>query len=238
MIKPSFQRLWISGFSIFVGMQSLGLATPAMASAPTVRSISLEDRQVFNSLNERFRKEAMQSKVSKTLKLSLLGQERKSAGQFLLQQGRMRLELSGDENSLLVINSKKLYAVTLPAAGLKDAKTQVIEASLQNKNIKTSGLFLLLAKGGFDTVFNVTGVLEKGEKEQTYFLTPKKSNSGLKRAQLQVTSDGKYIKNLRYWDELDNETSYEFSDHKKQTQIAWKLFEYTPPADAEVLSEK
>ena len=46
----------------------------------------------------------------------------------------------------------------------------------------------------------------------------------------------KKIVELRYWDQVDNETTYELNDTKFNQKIAGEKFSYTPPKNAEVIT--
>ena len=69
-----------------------------------------------------------------------------------------------------------------------------------------------------------------------YFLQPEKQSVELKRAQITVSEKKKLITELRYWDDLDNETFYKFEKTKFNQSLDKKLFKYTPPKDADVMA--
>jgi outer membrane lipoprotein-sorting protein len=170
--------------------------------------------------------------------LDLLGKEKKSKGQFLMQKGRLRMELKGDENTILVINSKKLYAVDMPPADKKDMKPNVIEANVNNSQVKKQGLMVLMAKGGFDSMFLVSGVVDSGPDQLTYYLSPKPETKGLRNAEVKIEKKEKpRLLALTYWDELNNKTAYLFTGHKKVDSLPAKTFDYTPPAGAHIERE-
>lgn len=195
------------------------------------------DEAKLKSLTSRYRTaKSVTMKVAKTLKLGLLGEERKSAGTMTLSNGQLRLELEGAEKTLLVVNKKNLWAVTFPPPEFKDAVVQVIKADTASTKAKSQALTGLLGAGDLSKSFKATAVQTTEKGEANYFLSPVKDTADFKRAQLLVAKDGKSIVELKYWDERDNETSFEFTDAKFGKKADPKLFDYTPPANADVMA--
>lgn len=213
------------------------MCVPTLAIEP--RSVTKEDRKLFDALSAEFQKGVMQADVEKKMTLELLEKTKVSKGQFQLQKGKLRMELAGDENTLLVINSKKLYAVALPPPDKKDMKTNVIEANVGSTQVKNQGLMVLMAKGGFDSMFLVSGVIDSGPNQLTYYLSPKPDTKGLRNAEVKLEKKEKpRLLELTYWDESNNKTSYLFSGHKAVSSLPAKNFEYIIPADANVERER
>lgn len=207
------------------------------AAAP--RSVSEGDLKTLKALDQKYQKaQSITMDVDKTLKLGLLGSERKSKGKLHLSRGRVRMELEGDEKTLLVVNKKNLWAVTFPPAEFKDAAVQVIKGDLGNKKAKskTDTAVGLLTQGGILKSFKPTGAQANTDGSTIYFLQPLQSQSDFKRAQIAVSKDGSMILGLRYWDDRDNETSFEFSDVKFGKKADDQLFTYTPPKNADVMA--
>lgn len=226
-------------------------AAPSAAPAPTVpasraasaqaadamRTPNKKDLSQLKTLNEKYRKaKSITMDVTKEVKLGLVGSERKSKGQLELSKGEIRMELDGSEHTLLVVNKKDVFAVTYPDKALKGAATQVIKGTVASSKAKkksqSSALTNLLGPGGFLKSFKPTGVQQAGA-ETTYFLSPI-GESDMTRAQLK-TADNQ-IKELHYWDARDNETIYQFSNISFDKPIPAKTFDYTPPADADVMN--
>jgi outer membrane lipoprotein-sorting protein len=95
----------------------------------------------------------------------------------------------------------------------------------------------LLAQGGFLKYFSVVGVMAAPGDDQLktiYFLQPQRELVEFTRAQARLTIDGKNIFELRYWDEIGNETSLLFSNTRLNPPLAESMFEYVPPKDADV----
>lgn len=211
---------------------------PAKAAAAEgdLRPSTDEDAKNLKSLDKRYQNApSVTMKVDKTLKLGLLNDVRKSKGNLTLSSGRVRMELEGDEKSLLVINKKNFWAVTFPPADFKDAPVQVITGQTGTKKARSQSLLGVLSQGGFLEFFSLTGVKKLAAGEIQYFLQPKSQTSEFKRAQLTVSSDGKEIRELRYWDERDNETQLSFNAVTFGKKVSDKAFTYSPPAKAEIM---
>lgn len=207
------------------------------AAPPAMRTAEKADEAKLKTLTTRYRTaKSVTMKVAKTLKLGLLGEERKSSGQMTIAHGQLRLELEGAEKTLLVVNKKNLWAVTFPPAEFKDAVVQVIKADTASTKAKSQALTGLLGASEFSKSFKATAVQTTDKGEVNYFLQPVKEQADFKRAQVRVSKDGKTIVELKYWDERDNETSFEFSDAIFGKKADPKLFHYDPPANADVMT--
>lgn len=202
-----------------------------------MRTANKVDEKKLKTLTTRYRTaKSVTMKVEKSLKLGLLGEDRKSSGKMTIANGQLRLELEGAEKTLLVVNKKNLWAVTFPPPEFKDAVVQVIKADTMSSKAKSQALTGLLGAGEFSKSFKATAVQTTEAGEVNYFLSPVKDQADFKRAQLRVSKDGKQIVELKYWDERDNETSFQFSDSTFGKKADPKLFEYTPPANADVMT--
>lgn len=238
--RRSWHRLvsgWCVGFSVAIAMVCLAQAR-AETTPTSLSPVAARDRKELAALDERYKKApAISADVKKVLKLGLLGQERKSDGKIWISKGRMRLELDGSAKSLLVVNKKNFWAVSFPSAEFKGAALQVIKGETSTKKGRSQNFVSLLTEGGISKYFVATGVEGRPSGEKTYFLQPRKDQIDLKRAQLTLSSNGKFISEIRFWDEKDNETNFAFSNVVFGTKShADNLFTYTPPADADVMS--
>ncbi len=203
-------------------------AVPTSALAPA-------DLKLLSKLDETYRSQSMSMKVARTTKVPDLGIERTTSGTLLVSKGRLRMELDGDQKSLLVINKKNLWAVTYPDADF-GGRVQVIRADVNSKTGRSQSLLVLLSQGGFQKFFIASGAEKQKDGEVLFFLSPKEDQVDFKRAQIKVSADGTKLTFLKYWDAKGNEVEMAFSDFKKESSIDSKKFEYTPPADADIIS--
>jgi outer membrane lipoprotein-sorting protein len=209
------------------------------ADSSAMRSVNKKDLASLKALNEKYRKaKSITMDVTKDVKLGLIGSARKSSGKIQLSKGQLRMELEGSEHTLLVINTKNVFAVTYPDKALKGAALQIIKADVTSKKAKkqaqSSALANLLGPGGFLKSFSPIEVQTTPEGA-TFFLAPI-GESDMTRAQLKVSKDQKEIRELHYWDARDNETIFTFSNIVFGTKLDSKIFNYTPPADADVMN--
>jgi outer membrane lipoprotein-sorting protein len=209
------------------------------ASESALRSVNKKDLSALKSLNDRYRKaKSITMDISKDVKLGLIGTQRKSSGKLQISKGQLRMELEGSEHTLLVINKKNIFAVTYPDKALKGAALQIIKGEVSSKKAKkqsqSSALANLLGPGGFLKSFSATGV-QPGNDGLMYFLAPI-GESDMTRAQLKVSKDQKEIRELNFWDARDNETTYSFKNINFGTKLDPQIFNYTPPADADVMN--
>lgn len=229
-------------FALFVGL-STGFAEKKSEKAvdkpaekTIVNSISKKDMKLLKEVDEKYQKNhGIYLKLKKTIKLGMLGSTKESDGEVWLNQGQMRLEINKPDPSKIIAGSEYLWIESAPPAGFADEKIQVIKASLNSDRAKAQGLIQLLTKGGVLKYFKVSGV-QKDKASTTYFLQPNNQSIEFKRAQLQVSNSDKVITELRYWDQMDNETDFKFSKSEFNKMIDPKLFAYQPPPNAEVLT--
>lgn len=212
-------------------------AAPGDASKAELRGVNKKDLVGLKALNEKYRKaKSITMDVAKDVKLGLIGSQRHSTGKLQLASGQIRMELEGSEHTMLIVNKKNVFAITYPDKSLQGAAIQVIKGDVTSKKAKkqaqSSALSNLLGPGGFLKSFNPTGV-ETKDGVQTFFLSPI-GDSDMTRAQLKV-SNGE-IRELHYWDARDNETIFQFSNTKFGETIDPKIFNYTPPANADVMN--
>lgn len=221
----------IAIFCLFFGVQSL-----FAKSKTVVHSVSKEDMLLLKKVDSKYQKQhGIHMQLKKTITLGMLGSTKKSEGEVWLSGGKMRLEIKKPEPSKIVAGSEYLWIESPPPEGFKGVKTQVMRASLKSKRAKSQGLIQLLTMGGVLKYFRVSGV-KKAKNSVTFFLQPDSQSIEFKRAQLQVTLPSQQIKELRYWDQMDNETAFEFINPTFNKKIDSAVFKYKPPEDAEVMT--
>jgi outer membrane lipoprotein-sorting protein len=212
-------------------------AAPATAPKDGLRGSNKTDLAALRALNDKYRKaKSITMDVMKDVKIGLVGSERHSSGKLQLASGQLRMELEGSEHTMLIVNKKNVFAVTYPDKALQGAAISVIKGDVASKKAKKqaqqSALTNLLGPGGFLKSFKPTGVDVAGSV-QTYFLSPI-GDSDMTRAQMKVENG--QIRWLRYWDARENETTYTFSNVVFGAKVDPQIFNYTPPANADVMN--
>ena len=199
-----------------------------------VRAASKQEMILLREVDQKYQKKhGIHLTLRKTVVLGILGTSKKSEGEIWLDQGKMRLEIHRPEASKIVADKSFLWIESPAPEGFKDAKVQVLKASLKSKQAKTQGLLQLLTQGGVLKYFRVSGVQHE-DKRVVFFLQPNKQSSQFKRAQIKVVARAKEIVQLRYWDAMDNETIYDFTKSEFNKSLESKIFSYRPPQNAKV----
>lgn len=215
-----------------------GKAAPKAEAKATsgIKKITDHELKLLKILDSTYQAKNAEMKVEKTTKIPMLDQERKTTGTVWISAGRLRMELEGSEKSLLVVNKRNLWAITYPPAEFKDAALQVIKADTSTKKGRSQSALSLLIMGGLTKFFDATAAQTEDNGDVLFFLSPKQEQTDLRRAQVRVSSDGKKLLGLNYWDDRDNETRMVFTDVKFVNKVDDKLFNYTPPANADVMT--
>ncbi|MCM2280307.1 MAG: outer membrane lipoprotein carrier protein LolA [Bdellovibrionaceae bacterium] len=202
-------------------------------SAPAAAQTA--EMKALKTLDTRYQKaRSVTMDVDKTLVLGLLGKEKKSKGHILLSRGKMRLEINAPDKSLVVVNGNNLWVADYPPAEFKNASVQVLKGQIDSKKGTQQGFVGLLTRGGVLKHFDVAGVQRDDQARSVYFLIPTQKTFEFRRAQMTLSADGRYIAELRYWDERDNETRMQFSNVKFDVPVVDTAFEFVPPENADI----
>jgi chaperone LolA len=201
-----------------------------------IHAATKKEMALIKASDHKYQKEhGIHIKIKKIITLGMLGSTKESEGEVWLSKGKLRLEINKPEVSKIIADTNYLWIESPAPEGFEDTKTQVLKASLKSTQAKAQGLIQLLTQGGVLKYFKVSGV--KKEKENTlFFLQPINSAIEFKRAQIDIDNNSKVMNELKYWDQMDNETSYRFLKTDFNETINDKKFEYTPPANAEVIA--
>ena len=173
---------------------------------------------------------SVQMDIEKNVAYVFLDQKQASKGKLLLQQKKFRMELKGDEDSLVVVNDGKVRVFTYfpKDSGLK---TQVLETSFEKKG-HVQGLFSALFSGeGFATQF----VIEKSEQQNQQIqltLKPRNEAPEISKILLTASATSYHIEEISIWDNLQNQTKYTMKKPVFDKSIEAKLFDVPVPKDA------
>ncbi len=172
--------------------------------------------------------------IKKSIKSQMLESKASISGKVMFSKGRMRMEMNEPDKSLVVIDKKYIWVVNYPSEEFKNSALQVIKAKISSKKGRSQNFLGLLTQGGVLKYFNVSGLMKVSPKESIYFLQPNDATVEFKRAQMVLNPKTKRITGLRYWDEIDNETMFEFSNVKFNQKLDDKAFSYEPPEGADI----
>lgn len=175
--------------------------------------------------------------VNKTDKLAALEQTKNAEGTLQMKKGMFRLELESSdaqkEKSMVIVDGKNLWYVTPPLKDVKNSKTQVAKTVLVDKKTKPNAFLRILTEGGVFRFFDVSKSVEQDDMV-IYFLSPNKQNKELQKAQILVNKEKQVIAQMKYWDAMENETIYQFTNIEFDKKIKDETFKYTPPKDAQI----
>ena len=209
---------------------------PVAPVVPAMRAPTPADVAKIKAIDRRYRAASSVSMdLGKTLKIAALGRERSAKGRVLVAKGRMRLEIDSPDRSLLVIDRKNAWLVNYPSDEFKGAALQVVKSKVaSSKKARSQAIVGILAQGGFLKHFKVVGIASGPASGDVYYLQPDHQLVEFTRAQARLTSDGTNLQELRYWDELGNETALLFSNVRLNGPAPDASFRFVPPADADV----
>jgi outer membrane lipoprotein carrier protein len=208
-----------------------------VAPAPTASSnqpLKGKDEKALKALRKMFQNaDSVSMDLTKVIKQDLLKQERRTSGHLLVSKGRLRMTIDPPEQSLMVVDKRNIWIVNYPAPEFKDAALQVIKASAETKKGRSQSLIGLLARGNLLKYFSVVNVRSEANGDKVFFLQPLAHSVEFTRAQVTLSPE-ENLKALHFWDEIGNETDYEFSKIVVGAKVSDKDFKYTPPANADV----
>jgi len=183
--------------------------------------------------------QAVKVQLNKTVKLALLDEEKKSEGELLLSNGRLRLEITKPEPSTVIVNKTLIWVIS-PTTKDLGGKTQVMKIS--SKNLKEQAKAPLAILMGRPKAWDQFSVQSKTEDENSvkYVLKPKTPKEMNEMVVLKLTVDKKNIelRDLSYSDDLDNETRFDFKTADFKADVADKEFDYVVPKNAELTEYK
>lgn len=202
---------------------------PETKAAPVIQP-SDKDISFITGIDNAYQKaKTVTMDIKKSLKSELIDAGKPSVGKVMFSKGRMRMEMEFPDKSLVVIDKKHIWVVNYPTSEFKNSALQVIKADISTKKGRSQNFLALLTQGGVLKYFNVSGLQKVSETERLFFLQPNSTTVEFKRAQMVLNPKTKLITGLRYWDELDNETVFEFSNVKFNKPLKEENFIYVPP---------
>lgn len=178
---------------------------------------------------------AVSAKVKKEVYLALLDETKESTGDFVFSKGRLRLDIKSPEAFLLVMGDQLVWVVT---PGDKDlgGKTQVLKIDkAKNSKLVKSPVAALISDTEAWNNFELVSE-KKASSIVTIELRPKKGKetSDLSRLEVDIDPASNVLSRIKYFDELDNSTTFNFSAVNFKAKADKKLFSYKPAADAEI----
>lgn len=169
--------------------------------------------------------------VEKTVTSTLLGRETKHSGKIYLSHGKFRWENETPEKSLLVFDGNTIWSEQTPPVEL-GGPVQVARGKVDKKNrshILVSSLLGADLQGNFD----ITSEKIEGN-QSTFVMKPKTDDLTIKSVTVVADTKEKTLREVRYEDEVGNETKIKLSNIQFLNKEKRKLFQYQPPKGAQV----
>lgn len=169
-------------------------------------------------------------KVEKKTKSELLGTETISPGTIYISSEKFRWDTEAPEKSRIIYDGQVVWTVQDPPKGVK-VPPQVTKMKLDKKN-ESQILLRSLFQENFDKHFKVTKSYQENSKK-VFKLAPLKKDSNLQDLEITLNSKSE-LSAIHYSDEVENKISVFINEMKLSKKPDLKLFQYKPPAGAQV----
>ncbi len=170
--------------------------------------------------------------VVKTVKSKVLNKETKFAGKIYLSQSKFRWDTDTPEKTQIIFDGKTIWNVQHPSAELP-GPVQVAKSKVDKNTKKQILLATLLGTSEVKKNFKVLKT-ETQKDEKVYFLEPKGGDLQVK--DLVIRLNGKKINSIMFKDDIGNQTEMSFKNVEFSKKQNAKLFNYTPPKEAQVIT--
>jgi outer membrane lipoprotein carrier protein len=171
--------------------------------------------------------------VSKTLKLKLLEQTKKSQGNIQIKKGGLlRWETEEPNHSLVLADGKVLWLVDYVAG--EDEKPNIVKAPDPKKSQPHAVVAFLFGEGRISDDFSVTKEKKSDDHHTTLELKPKKDADQIKWLNLSVDKDKNEIETISFEDAVGNVTELTFKEIQFNSDIDSKVFKFVPPKGADI----
>lgn len=169
--------------------------------------------------------------IHKKVQQEIMGTTTEGNGRFYFAMGKMRLEMTAPQKSLLVYDGKYVWQENSFDDG--SGKDRIVVSKVKVGNLKKSNGLMAVLLGNEKWIENFQ-LKEKidGQDDMEYHFLPKKGKS-LGITDLRIWIDGKNLERIAYEDEQENKVTYDFKKMKLGVISATK-FKYRPPKGAEV----
>lgn len=208
---------------LLIGVLSAGAQFNAGSSAkakPSAESVA----KVFAELRKA---DGVRADIKKVVEQKVLERTVESSGLFYFSKGKMRLEISKPEPSLLVFDGSHVW---LESTFDEDTKqvTKIFAGNLRKSDSMMASLF---DRDDVLKKFKLIGVADH-EGLRKFSFVPKNPKSTEVKS-LDIELQGNKLKSLAYADQIENVVRYEFETLSVR-KLSNGLFLYKPPNGATV----
>lgn len=194
--------------------------------------VSEDEKQFLQKILERYRSEGVRIKVHRESVVGMLGRKSESKGILEIHSSNLRLDLTGDETSQLIVKEDEVVLMNGPPANFPDMPWQVFRG--EGDQIQSNAFFALLSRRGSLEEFIWTGTRIEGEV-QTFFLEPKSRMADVKRLKIKIHKEYRRMVLIKVFDERENITTYRLENTQFGVDIPTKRFEVKIPKNAEIV---
>lgn len=202
------------------------------AQNPDLNSEQKKEQEIMDSLKKTTdvysKEKGFYSKFRRVQTLALLGETDTAKGELFYSNKRLRLDLKGNDKSMVLITPEVIWNVVYDGDD--------ISSIVKGKPVSNPLLNLLFGdKSNWDN-FKVEQIHLNGDRNIDVTLVPKdkKKISYVARVRFKLDKVKNVVKNLTYWDDIDNETQLSFTYNRFKDKIDEAKFKYTPPKGAQV----
>jgi outer membrane lipoprotein-sorting protein len=230
------KALVLFSFVIFSSMDVWVFAAPK-TQQKALQKTAFDDSKL-RAVEKKYASAAsVRMKVKRTLLLSVLKKTREYSGVLTLKKpGMLRLELEGQQKSLIVMDGKTIWVVEYPETEAEGGPKVLI--SNKSNQLKSQALLsFLLGKGKILTHFKVIERIKptlSNPSEVTYLLLPNENENEIRNLSITIDEQKNLITSISFWDSLNNESRLSFSDTEFSQKIDPTAFKFTVPKNAEV----
>lgn len=193
------------------------------------------DQALLKSTIKKYKNSALvEMEVEKAVKSELLDTVTKYKGKIYLSSGLFRFDNLEPEKSLLVFDGTYLWNEQSPPVEFP-GPVQVAKSVISKKNKSQILISSLLGQGGISENFKI--IKEQKENGNIVFtVEPKTPDLSIKSLDIVVQSKLKTVNELKYKDDVGNETKMVFTNTKFKNKKNNKLFKYAPPKNSQVIN--
>jgi outer membrane lipoprotein-sorting protein len=207
--------------------------TASAGGAPGKKPKSLVKSEIDQALAPLRQEDGVSVPLKKKSVNNLLMKEKNSKGTLHYWRGKLRVETESPDETLLVMDGKTIWVVNkLP----EDMGGKTLVSKTNARSFKKSNTFFaaLLEDGKLLKEFKVKD-RKVIETLILLELVPKSpDDSEIQKLELSLQEPGQRLQKVTYWDDKENEVTFELGVVKSIDGDRKALFSYKPPKDAEV----
>ncbi len=225
-------KVLLSVFLALTTISARGGAAPNKKAA--VNSAKSDARsEIDQALKPLRKKEGVTVALKKRSVNSLLAKERISEGKLHFWQGKLRVETQSPDESLLVMDGKTLWLATkLPEE--MGGKTLVSKTKARSFKKSNTLFAALLGDGNLFDEFKITDRSTIDEDIRLEMVPKIPESTEIQKLDLWLTTKERKLTKVVYWDDKENEVTFDLGEPKTINGNRQALFSYKPPKDAEV----